>query len=134
MISYKEYKEIILEEILELYRNVEWSNYYNNPGMVEKAFLNSLYIYGAYDNDKLIGFIRIVGDGYSIIYIQDIVVKKIYQRQGIGTRLLSDVLNKYLNVYQKVLLTDNTEKTKSFYKTIGFSNVEEIDCVSFIKY
>ncbi|MBF0715253.1 GNAT family N-acetyltransferase [Gemella palaticanis] len=102
--------------------------------MLENAIKNSLYLEAAYFNDELIGLIRVVGDGYSIVYIQDILVKQHYQRKGIGKRLIVDVITKYKNVYQKVLLTDNTEKTKLFYESIGFQEVSSIDCISFIKY
>lgn len=133
-IVYKEYVFKEINELLDLYRNVGWSNYYENPSMLENAIKNSLYLEAAYFNDELIGLIRVVGDGNSIIYIQDILVKQQYQRKGIGKRLIVDVITKYKNVYQKVLLTDNTEKTKLFYESIGFQEVSSIDCISFIKY
>lgn len=133
-IVYKEYVFKEINELLDLYRNVGWSNYYENPIMLENAIKNSLYLEAAYFNDELIGLIRVVGDGNSIIYIQDILVKQQYQRKGIGKRLIVDVITKYKNVYQKVLLTDNTEKTKLFYESIGFQEVSSIECISFIKY
>lgn len=133
-IVYKEYVFKEINELLDLYRNVGWSNYYENPIMLENAIKNSLYLEAAYFNDELIGLIRVVGDANSIIYIQDILVKQQYQRKGIGKRLIVDVITKYKNVYQKVLLTDNTEKTKLFYESIGFQEVSSIDCISFIKY
>lgn len=133
-IVYKEYVFTEINELLDLYRNVGWSNYYENPSMLENSIKNSLYLEAAYFNDELIGLIRVVGDGNSIVYIQDILVKQQYQRKGIGKRLIVDVITKYKNVYQKVLLTDNTEKTKLFYESIGFQEVSSIDCISFIKY
>ena len=114
----KQITNININDILNLYIDADWKNYINNIDMLTNAYNNSLYILGAYDNNKLVGIIRVVGDGYSIIYIQDIIVLNKYQRKGIGTKLIQNVLEKYKNVYQKVLLTDNQPKTVNFYKSL----------------
>ncbi len=62
------------DTILKLYASVGWTNYTEKPEMLKKAFENSLLILGAYDNDKLVGVIRVVGDGASVVLIQDILV------------------------------------------------------------
>lgn len=129
----KEYSTYNEEEILNLYQSVGWLNYVNQPEMLKNAYTNSLKVFGAYEKEKLLGIIRVVGDGYSIIFIQDIVVLPEYQRQGIGTALLKRVLDTYENVYQKTLLTDNTERTIQFYKSQGFQMDTEIECRAFTK-
>ncbi len=128
ILPYENYNET---EILDLYKAVGWSNYYNNPQMLKNGFNNSLCILGAYENEKLVGIIRVVGDGHSIIYIQDILIYPSYQHQKIGTNLINSVLEKYKNVYQKSLETDNTEKTINFYQSLGFKNLADIKCVAF---
>lgn len=130
----KEYEKYEEEEILSLYQSVGWVNYINNPLMLKNAFEHSLKIYAAYIDNKVIGIIRIVGDGYSVILIQDILVYPEYQREGIGTALLQHVLEEYKNVYQKHLLTDNTPKTIQFYKSLGFVMDTDIECRAFSKY
>lgn len=82
----------------------------------------------------LVGLIRVVGDGYSIVYIQDILVLQEYQNNGIGKKLIEIVLNKYKDVRQKVLLTDNKDKTILFYKKVGFLKAEEFGCIAFAKF
>lgn len=129
----KEYIEYNEEEILHLYQSVGWINYVNNPKMLRNAYANSLKILGTYENEKLVGIIRVVGDGYSIVYIQDIVVLPEYQRLGIGTALLGKILERYQNVYQKILFTDNTERTIRFYKSVGFEMDMDIGCRAFVK-
>ncbi len=130
----KQITNININDILNLYIDANWKNYINNMDMLTNAYNNSLYILGAYDNNKLVGIIRVIGDGYSIIYIQDIIVLNKYQRKGIGTKLIQNVLEKYKNVYQKVLLTDNQPKTVNFYKSLGFYKSLDLNCTSFIKY
>ena len=79
------------------------------------------------------GILRAVGDGHSILFIQDILVYPEYQHRGIGTALVKAVLEQYPHVYQIELATDNTEKTVSFYKSLGFRPMEEIGCRGFLK-
>lgn len=132
-ISIKEYTEYNEEEILNLYRSVGWSNYFNNPLMLKNAYAHSLKVLGAYSEDKLLGIVRVVGDGYSIVHIQDILILPEYQRSGIGTALIKRILEMYKDVYQKSLLTDNTEKTVQFYKSLGFEMDTDIECRAFMK-
>lgn len=128
--EYSEYNEA---EILNLYNSVGWTNYTDNPKMLQNAYANSLKIYGAYVDEKLIGIIRAVGDGYSQVYIQDILILPEYHRNGIGTALLQKMLDTYKDAYQLDLMTDNTEKTVKFYKSMGFTDVSEYGCCAFIK-
>ncbi|WP_300259008.1 GNAT family N-acetyltransferase [Clostridium sp.] len=129
-------EDIILniEDILYLYNDVGWSSYTKDIESLIKAIKNSLKVVSVWDKDLLVGLIRVVGDGHSIIYIQDILILQKYQNRGIGKRLIEIILDKYKNVRQKVLLTDKEEKNILFYKKVGFSMAEEFCCVSFVKF
>ena len=133
MIRYVENPVVTLEEVLPLYEAVEWTNYTKNPTMLKAAYENSLHILGAFNEEgKLVGVLRAVGDGASILFIQDILVYPEYQYQGIGTKLLQQTLEKYKNVYQIQLTTDDSENTVSFYESNGFTSLTSLNCVSFI--
>ena len=127
---YSQYEE---EEILPLYASVGWTNYCRHPEMLRNAFAGSLCILGAYEDEKLIGLIRAVGDGHSILFIQDLLVHPDFQRRGIGSALMGEMLTRYDQVYQIQLTTDNTEKTKVFYRSQGFRTMEELGCRGFMK-
>ena len=129
----REYGNFQLEEITNLYQSVGWTKYLERISVLEDAYANSLCVIGAYDNEKLVGIIRAVGDGLTIVFIQDIIIQPEYQRKGIGTKLLKAVMDKYSDVYQMELLTDNTEKTKAFYRSVGFSASDDMGCVTFIR-
>ena len=129
----KKYENFHLEEIINLYQSVGWTNYLERINILEEAYANSLCVLGAYDSDRLVGIIRAVGDGRTIVFVQDIVVLPEYQRKGIGTKLLKAVMDKYHDVYQMELLTDNTVKTKAFYRSVGFAASDDVGCVAFIK-
>lgn len=129
-------EDIILnvEDISYLYNDVGWSSYTKDIDSLIKSIKNSLKVISVWDNDLLVGLIRVVGDGHSIIYIQDILILQKYQNRGIGKRLIEIILDKYKNIRQKVLLTDKEEKNILFYKKVGFSMAEEFGCVSFVKF
>lgn len=129
----EESKNLQLNEIVNLYRSVGWTNYLKRVDILQQAYADSLCVLGAYDSDQLVGVIRTVGDGQTIVFVQDIIVLPEYQRKGIGTKLLKAVMDKYKDVYQMELLTDNTDKTKAFYRSVGFIASDEIDCVAFIR-
>lgn len=129
----REYGSFNKEEIFRLYAGVGWINYTNNPNMLEQAYQNSLLILGAFEDNELIGIIRVVGDGASVVFIQDILVLPEYQRQGIGTKLLRKVMEQYASVYQMQLMTDNTHKTIAFYESLGFSKADDLGCCAFMK-
>ena len=128
--EYKEYKE---DEIKRLYMEVGWSAYTENMLTLEQGYKNSLLVLAAYQNEELLGIIRVVGDGFTIVFVQDILVFPQKQRQGVGTALLKAVLAKYPDVRQIELITDNTPKTVAFYKSLGFYEFSEIGCCGFMR-
>ena len=121
------------DEVFRLYSEAGWVAYTNDMAALREGFMNSLLILAAYRDDGLLGLIRVVGDGATIIFIQDILVFPSFQRQGVGSALLRAVLERYAGVRQIELLTDNTEKTRAFYNSMGFREFSEIGCCGFMK-
>lgn len=101
--------------------------------MLKKGFEHSLLVLAAYENEELVGILRAVGDGYTIVFIQDILVKPAHQHRGIGSCLVEEVLKTFSNVRQIELATDNTTKTCAFYKSLGFSELSELGCCGFMR-
>lgn len=129
----REYTKYNEEEISRLYKAVGWTAYTENMSALREGFKNSMLVLAAYDGEELLGIIRTVGDGATIVFVQDILVFPDKQRQGIGTALLKEILNRYPNVRQIELATDNTAKTVGFYKSMGFAEMSEIGCCGFMK-
>ena len=129
----REYTDFNQEEILSLYTSVGWENYTRNPQMLERAYENSFLKIAASEGKQLIGMVRVVGDGASVILIQDLLVHPEYQRKGIGSQLMRAVLERCEDVYQIELMTDNTEKTILFYQSLGLKKVDKIGCCAFLK-
>ena len=133
MIGYKKNDTISFDEIFPLYEALGWTNYTSNPIMLQNALEHSLFLLSARDEEgKLIGFLRAVGDGYSNVYIQDIIVLPEYHRQGIGTQLLRQTMEHFKEVYQLILTTDSELKTVAFYEANGFTALSKVGCTSFM--
>ena len=129
----REYKTYNEPEILRLYASVGWTAYTDHQDVLRKGFENSMLTLAAYEGNQLLGIIRAVGDGHTIVFVQDILVFPEHQRKGIGSALLQAILNRYSHVRQIVLATDNTPKTIAFYKSMCFLELSEIGCCGFMK-
>ncbi len=129
----KEYREYRKEEIAKLYASVGWTAYTDDLAALERGFAHSLLVLAAYDGEELLGILRAVGDGETIIFIQDILVFPAQQRKGVGTALVREVLDRYRHVRQIELITDNTPETEAFYKALGFRPLSELGCCGFMR-
>lgn len=129
----KEYKTYREAEILSLYASVGWTAYTDHPELLRKGFENSMLTLAAYEGNQLLGIIRTVGDGATIVFVQDILVFPEHQGKGIGSALLQAILDRYSYVRQIELATDNTPKTIEFYKAMGFKEMSELGCCGFMK-
>ena len=130
MITIKKQEIVKLEDVLHLYQAVGWTNYTTHqPQMLEQALSHSLVIYLALDGDAVVGLIRLVGDGFSSVFVQDLIVLPSYQRQGIGSSLMKEALKDYKDAYQVQLVTEETEKNVGFYRSLGFEALSTYDCI-----
>ena len=129
----REYTNFNTDEILNLYTQVGWTAYTEDMPALERGYKNSLLTLAAYESDELRGIVRTVGDGATIILVQDILVYPKYQRQGIGTALLKAVLDRFSDVRQIQLVTDNTPKTVAFYNALRFVDFAEMGCCGFMR-
>ena len=129
MITYKETKEINDSNLRPLYESVGWVAYTEKISDLSILLTNCQLVFSAWDNEKLIGLIRTVGDGISIQYVQDILVLPEYQKQGIGRELLQKVMEMSKEIRQFVLITDGSEDNQAaieFYKKQGLATFEEV--------
>ncbi len=91
MITIKENK-ISVQEFNYLTEEVGWG--IRDVKIVEEALNNSLYSVSIFDDDKIIGYGRIIGDKTIFLYIQDIMVIPECQGKRIGTMIMEALLDK----------------------------------------
>lgn len=132
-ITYSNERVTDFQKVIDLYDNAGWTAYTSDPETLQQAINNSLFILTAWSGQQLVGLLRAVGDRLTIIYIQDIIVLESFRRQGIGKELIKRTLDKYENVRQILLLTDEQPNTISFYKSVGLQQTKDLKLTSFIR-
>ena len=132
MIKITKEASVSIDDVLHLYQAVGWTNYTHQPQMLEQSLAHSLAIYVARDGEKIVGLVRLVGDGFSSVFVQDLIVLPTYQRQGIGSDLMKEALGDFKDAYQVQLATDQTEKTLGFYRSLGFETLSSFQCTGMI--
>lgn len=134
MISYKEFSIERLEEVKRLFTEEEWFAYLNDDEKLIRAFQQSCYLLGAFDQDRLVGFVRCLGDGEHFIAVQDLIVDQNYQRQGIGTKLFQLSSEKFKTVRMFQVNTDLfDERDNAFYRKMGMHTLEQGQMISYYR-
>lgn len=116
-----------VKEFNYLYDAVGWGSY--DEKVSKKALANTMYSVSVYDDDKIIGYGRIIGDGICFLYIHDIIVTPKYQNKKIGSQIMNKLLEKVNqikleNPYVRVYLGASKGKEK-FYERFGFITRED---------
>lgn len=132
MINITKETSVSIDDVLPLYQAVGWTNYTNQPQMLEQSLAHSLATYLARDGEEIVGVVRLVGDGFSSVFVQDLIVLPSYQRQGIGSALMEKALGDFKDAYQVQLATEETEKTLGFYRSLGFETLSSFQCAGMI--
>ena len=129
----REYRTYNAQEILALYGSVGWTAYTDRPEALKAGFDRSLLCLAAYEGKELVALLRAVGDGQTVVLLQDILVHPARQRQGIGTKLVRAALERFRDVRQVQLVTDDRPETASFYESLGFRDLASMGCRGFMR-
>ena len=114
------------DELGDLYGAVGWVAYTNNLDALDLALRSSSRVVTARRDGHLVGLARVISDGATIAYLQDIVVHPDEQRGGLGRRLVAEALRPFESVRQKVLLTDDEPGQRAFYESLGFTEIRDL--------
>ncbi|WP_231735331.1 GNAT family N-acetyltransferase [Gracilibacillus massiliensis] len=109
------------EEFYLLYETTGWNS--NNTYSKEDLFTaitNSWYLISIYKNETLIGFGRIISDGVYQTFIVDMIVHPIYQGKGIGSKIMSLLIEKCTSRGIKWIQLSCAKGKKDFYKRFDF--------------
>lgn len=108
------------EELINLRESIGWG--IPNKESLQKGLDNSLYGVCAIADGKVIGTARVVGDGFTVFYIQDVIVNPSFQRMGIGMTMMKAVMN-YIgdnSCNGAVVGLMSAKGKEEFYKRFGF--------------
>ena len=120
MIEYRKFGPERIEEACRIYEEIGWRSYLGDMDKLISAFERSDLIIGAFDDEYLVGFVRCICDGEYILFVQDLIVRTAYRRQGIGKALMEKAAEAYPDVKRIALITDADDKvSNAFYQAIG---------------
>lgn len=68
-----------------------------NPALpiIQDSISSSLFWVSVYEQDKLIGCGRVIGDGAMYFYVQDVIVHPNYQHMGLASKIMESI-NQYI--------------------------------------
>ena len=122
MLRFTEEKIFTKQQIQQLFLSVNWiSGTY--PERLYKALMNSSTVLTAWDDEKLVGLIRVLDDTEMLAQIHYVLVCPAYQGQGIAGKMLEYIKEKYKDyLYIEVMPADRNNAP--FYEKHGFSVME----------
>ena len=109
-------RNIKANDVIKLYQDVGWWEERNQQDIED--MLKRVKSVGAWKDDTLIGFARAVSDGKFRAYIEDVVIHNSYREEGIGTKLISRLLDELSHINVISLFCE--EKLIPFYEKNGF--------------
>ena len=107
------------EEFNLLFSSVGWGE--RESSKIDAHRLASTFAISIYKDNHIVGMARVVGDGaYYTIY--DVVTHKDYQGQGIGTRLMEEIIAWYKTIEDDdtYLYLGASAGKENFYEKFGF--------------
>lgn len=81
--------------------------------------MNSSTVLTAWDNEKLVGLVRLIDDSELVAYMHYVLVNPSYHGQGIASTMIEKVKEKYKN-YLYIEVMPEESKNSLFYEKHGF--------------
>ncbi len=134
-ISYDEIKkDLPCEHLLRLFESAGWYNGEITEEQKEKfniGYINSTLVISAWEDNCLVGAVRVLSDKVFRSVIYDLIVAPEYQNKGIGKELVRRCIEHYPN---SEWLVQTTEQIYNYYEKIGFKVKEDVFLTKQSKY
>lgn len=110
------------DEFIEMRKSVGWGC--PEKGIISTGLKNTLFSVCVETDNKIIGYGRIIGDDAFTLYIQDVIVKPEYQRNGLGIRIMNEIMKYIKEKYGKgtMVCLMAAKGKENFYNKFGFIN------------
>lgn len=122
-IEFTEKKKFEKEDLQELFLSVGWvSGQY--PDRLYKALMNSSTVLTAWDQNKLVGLVRLLDDSELVAFMHYVLVHPFYQGNGIAGKMIEIIKEKYKS-YLYIEIMPAESKNAAFYEKYGFKIMED---------
>ena len=121
------------EEFNDLFNSVGWDS--RDDKKINSHRQKTDFAVCIFDNKKIVGMARIIGDG-SYYTIYDVVTRKEYQGQGIGSTLMKELIKWYDSISDDdtYLYLGASYNKERFYEKFGFKSRPYKDIGAGMKY
>jgi spermidine synthase len=123
-ISLRLLKEASEKEIEALYRHAGWWEDDWDTSFIAPMIRGSFLFAGAFYESRQIGMGRVLSDGVSDAYIQDVVVLKEFRGQGVGSRIISFLVQELKRRDVEWIGLIGEPGTLRFYQNLGFKEMK----------
>lgn len=134
-INYDEIKkDLPCEQLLNLFMSAGWCKGEITQEQKENfniGFINSTLVVSAWEDNCLVGAVRVISDKIFRSVIYDLVVIPEYQNKGIGKELVRRCILKYPN---SEWLVQSTKEIYNYYEKLGFKIKEDVFLTKQSKY
>lgn len=118
-----DYTEIMTgEEYNELRESVEWKLL--SPSQAKRGLEHTSFLVAARENNRIVGMGRVLFDFGYTAYLGDVIVRPEYQGKGIGTQIVTLLMEKTMNAAeggeQIMFILGAAKGKEAFYKRFGF--------------
>ena len=119
-------KELPCDQLYNLFKLAGWTEGSETDEMLKNfnvPFINSTLVVSAWDNERLVGAVRVLSDKIIRSVIYDLVVDPEYQGQGIGKELVKRCIRHYPYTEWLVQTTGNIA---GYYEKMGFKTYNDV--------
>lgn len=115
-----------IQEYWRLFDSTGWNvDYKFSIDELRKAIETCWYSISAYSGNILVGYGRIISDGVHHAFIVDLIVSPDYQGNGIGSKLLQNLIQKCTWHSIRDIQLFSAKNKFTFYERFGFEKRDE---------
>ena len=110
----------LIEQVANLYKQEKFLNENEfNFQPIHRTLKNSFCVFGAFDENKLVGIFRALSDGVASAYLLDLIVDLTYRKQGIATALCKEIVSFLRGRNIERIVCISTPEEHNVHKKIG---------------
>lgn len=121
-IAFSYSKNIDVNQLLKLFSSVNWESG-KYPEKLSRAISKHSFVCTAWINESLIGLISVMDDGELNAAITYLLVDPLYQKIGIGRRLINNMKKNYCRFLNVSLIS--YKDVMSFYEMLDFKSEDD---------
>ena len=122
-------KDLPVEQLHHLFFSAGWTDTeitHEDPNILKnfnRPFIDSTLVISAWENERLVGVVRVLSDKFIRSIIYDLVIDPEHQNKGIGRELVKRCIAHYPDSEWTL---ETTEKNIGFYEHIGFKRSQSV--------